>query len=488
MAVAEAGISLTDPSGYPISVLNSLGVEESGRHNIVAGAVSVRTYPFPYRAAFAMSNDPDSMSLDAFFDWHGFVNGTGPTSYGDGLGLEIGDAFWIYAAQSYVPSLFKGNPFDEVHVEGPAVSMITELGRLGWLDTLHSFGNWLERFARPGREFVMRRDQIERGLEYLDRINVRPYVYTNHSGSPSNVGGPWAFYQKADDPQHPLYCLDILKQFGFKYHWIDACVQFEKFGDELDYSDTETLAEAVSRFRWDPWIRRRLVSDRTTLVPIGLPADEVAQKQLFTNFFNRIILPLKAQDGSDILVFKRQRGLDQPSESTFCMQVSSADLDTLEERRGSVIVYQHFGVQAARGRLPALAKRKKTVPPVLDAHSVACWRDIARRFYDGRLFVTTTGRLLNWLWVRDALRFSVAKNEERWVIHLEKLECPTGRHPNINAADLNGIAFLVPSDAPEIVLSVAGSAAPLSTTRSRDPVHHGFDAVYTPWNRLEWPL
>ena len=58
-----------------------------------ARQVALRKYPYPFKAALAISNDADGMSWAAFKDWRDFVNGSGETEYGTGLGLEVGDSF-----------------------------------------------------------------------------------------------------------------------------------------------------------------------------------------------------------------------------------------------------------------------------------------------------------------------------------------------------------------------------------------------------------
>ena len=125
------------------------------------GEIKVRDYPFPYIAALAMNNDTDYMSLQAFEDWHSFVNGKRSTRYGDGLDLEVGDSFWIWANIRDSFSVHDRHPGEKPWLNSPAFGRIVELGRAGWLDTLHGFGHWYE-------EHSLTREEMRPALDRLD--------------------------------------------------------------------------------------------------------------------------------------------------------------------------------------------------------------------------------------------------------------------------------------------------------------------------------
>ena len=463
----------------------TLELAESGRHNIDPTEVAVRPYPFPYVAALAMNNDIDSTSRAAFEDWHDFVSGTGPTPYGDGLGLEVGDSFWVWCGTNgKTLSMHRQYPDEHPRVDSPDLNRIVELGRAGWLDTLHSFGNWRQDH-KTVRHDLGHRDDARYALDRLDSLGVKPRLYVNHSGSPSNVGGPWGHYQKADEPGHAMYCLDLLKAFGIRFFWTDACMDMEKFGNELDFGTQAELRAAFADYDFSAWLRRR---DRAGIViPINMPPNENEQRNLLIGIFNRTFFPVRAADGTTILVFKRHRGADQPTATTFPYQVTSENLDALEALGGAVIVYQHFGVFSGRGRPRERSLRRNTSPPVLDEHAVACWQDIAARVHAGRLFVATTARLLHYLWLRKGLKLTVEKTRERWHVRLLGVSCPAAGWRALSSIDFNGLSFVIPAIAPEVTVTAHGSAAPLELRRAPDPGHPDCHALYRPWTGLEWP-
>lgn len=467
----------------PPDVLSRVPLGEFGGRPRPGEIVSVRPYPFPYRAAFALNNDVDAMSREAFEDWHGFVCGSGQTIHGPGLGLEVADSFWIWGGPTNILAVHQHYP-DEPARDSPDLPRIVELGRAGWLDTLHSLGNWRSP-ANGDRSRLGLRADAEYGLSKLDRLGVKPRLFVNHSASPSNVGAIWGAYQRADDPTHPMYCMDIYRAFGFRYYWVDAAASQDKFGDHLAFADDAELRTWIDDLRWADWLRK--AGKRPDEDPPALPSDEAMLRRLLLSAFNETFVQVAAGDGADILVFKRYRGREVPSASSFPLQVSARDLDDLESRGGVVIVYQHFGLTTLRGRAkstkPGANGRSK--PPVLDEHALARWRDIAARRDAGRLFVATTARMLDWLRMRDRLRISVERAPDRWMVRLGEVRCPVLGDRPLTADDLNGFALVAPAEAPEIIV-LDPLGRPLSLLRESDPVHAGRHALHRPWVALEW--
>ena len=425
--MAYTVISRVDPILRPLASLENLELSESGCHPFDPNAlVQIRDFPFPYRSALAISNDCDGVNRASYCDWHGFVNGSEPTSYGDGLGLEVGDSFFAWSGHRNASlALYFHNP-GPVDVDSEDAAFILELARLGWFDTLHSFGNFFRTRATattPEGPVPGDRSDIARVLDRLAGEGVRIDTWVNHSGSPSNIGGPWGFYQTGDKPGEALYSLDLLTDYGFRFYWIDPCTNMTKFGDGLNFGSPTGLGFAMNAFHWHSSLRRRVGAG---IEPLDLPQDASAVRSILVGLFNRTINPVIAQDGRRILSFKRYRSEEQPTSTTFSYQVTSDALDKLEEQRGSVIIYQHFGVASPRGRTKHVGRqfRRASKPPVLDADAVACWQDIAERKRQGRLFVATTSRLLTYLHMRDTIRLTLEAFDERWVITMEGIDCP----------------------------------------------------------------
>lgn len=61
--------------------------------------VSLRKFPYPYRCAIAICSDLDRTTREQFLALHEFLNTRRMTKLGPGLGLEIGDTFWMYSVR-----------------------------------------------------------------------------------------------------------------------------------------------------------------------------------------------------------------------------------------------------------------------------------------------------------------------------------------------------------------------------------------------------
>ncbi len=117
--------------------------------NPVSGQnISLRKFPYPYRAMFAISSDVDhAVSQIAYIEFMKYLNTTQQTCYGSGLGLEISNSFWFFNVEDDQQlSYFKG----DAHQESDFAPVCRELWASGHLDTLHSYGNFnqgdFERF------------------------------------------------------------------------------------------------------------------------------------------------------------------------------------------------------------------------------------------------------------------------------------------------------------------------------------------------------
>ncbi len=403
-----------------------LRIEATGRWNVPSREVGVRPFPFPFVAGFALANENTYASAALFEEAHGYVSGRGVTSYGDGLGLEVGDS--VAAGPDGAPRLAAGG------VVGADAARLEQLVETGWLDCLFC----PDAAARPA---------LARALAPWPTAS-RPSVFLG-STSPAERAA--------------------LAEAGARFFGDDGLIEIDKFGDHLDYRTIERFALAAREYDWSRWGRPPCV--------LGAGAEILA------GFMNRT---LQARNGGGPhWAFKRYGGPWRASMPTFAGQVASVLLDQLISRGGAVIVRQQLGRWSLVGAAPDRDEARPNGSPALDRHAVAAWRDIAERAAAGKLWVVTAGRLLDHLWRRQTLRFTVDKSHERWVVRLGALSCPILGDRAIGSGDLNGLGFTVPQAAPEVVITVGD--APLAMRREADPVHPGRDAVHRPWTFLEWP-
>ncbi|MGI8839358.1 MAG: hypothetical protein ACR2F8_01000 [Caulobacteraceae bacterium] len=404
-------------------------IESTGRWNFPSGDVGVRPFPFPFVAGFALANENTYASADLFEEAHAFVSGRGATPYGEGLGLEVGDS--VVAGPDGAPGLAAGG-------EGPAdAARLDELAQAGWLDCLFC----PEAAARPA---------MTRAFASWPPA-WRPIVFLG-STSPAETA--------------------VLAGAGVRFFGDDGLVEIDKFGDHLDYRTIERFALAAREYDWSRWGRP--------------PSSMDAGAEILAGFMN-LTLQVRESSRGRHWGFKRYGGPWRPSMPTFSGQVTGVLLDQLTNLAGAVIVQQRFGLWSLVGAAPDRDEARANSSPALDRHAVAAWRDIAERAAAGQLWVVTAGRLLDHLWRRQSLKFTVDKSHERWVVRLEGLICPILGDRAIEPGDLNGLSFTVPEGAPEVIVIVGGDRDPLAMRRATDSAYRGRDAVYRPWAFLEWP-
>lgn len=449
---------------------------ESNPHS----SVHLRRYPFPYRAALAVSNDVDGMDWRSFEDWHAFVSGTELTPEGPGLGLEVADSFWLWSDTGAF-ALRHAPPWADPGRSSPESARIVELVKAGWLDSLHSFGDW-----RP--EYHLTELNITRAFELLHDLGIKPPVYVNHGSGLRlhNLGGPWASYQSGDDPNSESYHLKALLDAGFRFFWTDIMFQQDVFGEELKLKTPSTLSTR-ERLRWLTVVDRSASSHERTRRNVLSGVDRNRMNLLAETLQNRVLVPALGRDDTPFLCFKRYRGREAPNSVTFAAQVSDEHLDALEAGEGACIVYQHFGVSRALGRGKGHVSVNDVRKRVLDKNAVWAFRELHQRQSDGRLFITMTGRLLQYLWVRQSLRYTVSTIGTTLNITITGLDCPTYGMRDAIDDDLQGITFVVEAASQYRDITVRNGTAVVEVRRERDPAQTDTDVVFVPWRRLEFP-
>lgn len=454
-------------------------VDEENRVGPLQREVRLRRYPYPYRCALAVSNDTDGMSAEAFEQVHAFVNGTKPSPLGDGLGLEVGDSFWIWSWGGQF-SLYHGSPYEHDLEPSPESARLAELGRLGWLDTLHGFGVW-------DNKWTIDRCRAKFALERLRELGIGCTVYSNHANMAHNIGGAWAYYQKGDLEGDPSYCLDLLRDFGFRYYWTDVFYELDKYGEHQVYASQADLDGAVARHDFHRFFESLDPADFSRTRTVFPDASRHELTLWKKKLFNRVLIPGTGRDGRPLYFFKRFRGRSAPDSGNFILQVNADRLDALEAAQGCAVVYQHLGVWRAIHMGKDHGSRRDSVLPILDEHARWAFRELAERQEAGRVFVTTTGRLLDYLWVRDRLDYEFSARGDTRVLRLRAVDCPCYGRSNLTPALLQGLSFEVPHRWGEVRVEVDGMVAPPAFTRGPDPSDPERDVLVFPWRRLEYP-
>ncbi|OAA91397.1 hypothetical protein [Clostridium ljungdahlii] len=304
----------------------------------------LRKFPYPYSSMLAICSDIDDGTLEEFKTYHKFLNTRSETSYGQGLGLDIGDSFWMYMGDNSnsvvdvhgrhnvksIMTFFNGTSQTEKH----NADEITHYIRSGWIDCIHTFGDFS---TENQRGTLFNRNLAENAWNVLNSENLKPTVWINHGNKANkqNFGaygtGNFMSYQQGDNPKSPYYHTDITLKSGIKYVW-DSWSD-HKFGHdyplyEISLRDgkkvwgfhryTNDLVNNKIDWIWTPkYIHRQLTKANLDSIVNNKQYSIVAQhlgidtEDLFTqDNISSLKLLKEYQDNNKIIVAKTSRVLN----------------------------------------------------------------------------------------------------------------------------------------------------------------------------------
>lgn len=450
---------------------------EKKKSEITDKEISIRKYPYPYKCLLSINNDTDGFHYSSFKSFHEFVNGKKSTIFGQGLNLEISDSFWIYSKRNV--SLYKNLPW-ESNKKNKYFEEILELCRLGILDTLHGFGDWVE-------DFNLERKQIDKILNLLSKNNINLEVYVNHGGynMSHNYAGIWSYYQQADNTNHKSYCFDLLIKYGFKYFWADPFYEFTKFGDDLNFNNND-FEFNLQQYDFSKFLFKPNPKDFTKSEEVLNQYDEKSLNNYKRDLFNSTLIKNISRDGIKNFMFKRFRGIDGPTSSNFVLQVNPENLDALERLEGTIILYQHFGIRRAILMGKGHESQEYTTDKnVLDFNNIAAFKLLAKRYNEGRILITTTRKLLNYIRVRDYLDFNINNIQDQTFINIKGINCPVYGYQKIEKNMLSGVTFQIKNinKIPKVLLN--NKQVKVNKIIDKE---NGNTFIYFPWKKNDWPL
>lgn len=301
--------------------------------------VAMLPYPDPFRAAVALSNDCEFMDGEATRAIFRLLNDR------NGLALESANSLFFFTTHALCHSsisYFEGAGARE-SADAP---WLREMAKAGYIDTIHAYGD----FDAGGFE----RRHAEQVVEACARHGLSFLNFTNH-GSDRNIQNlghaNLVGYQHGDDPSSPAYHLDLTRQLGFRYGWVDN----------------------------------------------GLVADPAQTSGL--------LYDATARDGSPLRLMQRYRGLAgqaAPNAGSLAEQMTVGDIDRIITNGATAIYYQHLGVARKR----ADGGFDRAIEPYLPGDARAILQHLSDRQRAGHCLVTTTSRLLRFLDMRDSLQIS----------------------------------------------------------------------------------
>ena len=378
--------------------------------------VTVRAFPWPYRGMLAICSDIDRTTPERLCSSHRFLNTREMTALGQGLGLDISDSFWFYAPPpagewaTTQMAFFSGMDWQK---RSAFADQILDYIRGGWVDTLHSYGNFSGNpvgtpAASPAS---MRRGRLMCLPRPVSRSSSGPITgtrTTSRISARAPLGG-----RPAGGPlpsQRSEWRSQVCTSSGPRLMSADF-----RRDEAVQPGEVARRAKGLAIFAAGPCVFRR---------PEG--ADELARR------FGAIVRP--GGGGAIAVVWHPQ---------LLHIQLSAGNLAELAEKGGYAIVGQHLG----RGHKEVLSTK---------AVEALCRLKSAQDA--GNILVARTSRLLEYAVTRDGLRFEATRDASgKTTIDIAGIDDPVrGAQQAPDLDRLRGITFEVPGNGP-VELRLRGS-------------------------------
>ena len=333
-------------------------------------------------------------------------------------------------------------------------AMARALVRSGHIDCFHSYG-----------DLATTRAHAERALAELERHGCRIGVWIDHAEAASNFGAD-IMLGRGDVPGAVAYHADLTFAFGVRYVWRGRVTSVT--GQDV----------RVGLGGFAPILRRHraLVSMRSALkegvkVALGLGG----HPRWVMYGANRVCRPCTLRDGRRVWEFLRTNpSWGGPGESATAAGIEEVltprMLSRLVACEGAAVLYTHLGKVCDRAR-------------PFGEGTVRAFRHLARLREEGSVLVTTTGRLLRFLTVRDSLRCRGVVEGERVVVTVESVDDPVSGPRVPDARDLDGLAFGVAGPRPVDLRLADGTPVFAEPVRAGD----GTTWIRVPWPELRFP-
>jgi hypothetical protein len=409
----------------------------------VDSQVQLRPIPHPYQAMLAICSDLDETpDRRVYWEIMRFLNTTGDTAMGPGVGLEVGNTIYF----DMPPDQFAYWNADDAGRE-----MIRTLIKSGHIDCLHSYG-----------DLATTRDHAAKALDDLDRHDCRLEVWIDHGTAATNLD-PDIMQGHGDEAGHPAYHADLTTDYGVQYVWRGRVTSV--IGQDVRprlcgiFNGTHPIASGRTLLK--EAAKSRLARAGNAKYAMHGPNETLRRTTL--------------RDGRGVYEFMRCNphwgGVSSCDQGRHIGKVLTREmLDRLAERGGTCVLYTHLG-KIDDPRIP------------FDAQAVAAFRRLAEEFHAGRILVTTTRRLLGYRRALCEIEYSCRCGEDGLKIDVRSRMGEVSGH-RLSPADLASLTFYVP-DSQSVRVEIDGAQVP--NLRRNPPDHTGRPSVSVPWPQLDLP-
>ncbi len=434
-------------------------------------AFELLKYPYPYEAAFTVASDIDSGSTLRFRAVHALICGRDliredspewralglkascPWFHRDhggvfGLGLELADSFFLIGDATTFGMYRYASEEDRFLEDRQGGVSCADLVRR-WIkesqiDSFHGFLHYTRCQVEP---------LLRAFYRWCERENIpKPKVWTNHSTpvtptglcprkmQPSsiyrlaritmrNTVGPllgkkrlpvrYAFVRyQGDTPGSPYYVNDLLAANGLLYVWLNT--------EDL-HCDRIALPEQQRNGR------------TTILQPITMD-DGVRYWR-----FERCYGTPRIRTGKEIYLRDSKDGLDASH------LITESNLDELCRINGTCILCTHWT------HFRSMPMADETLARF---HLLQRWQE------SGRLWVTSTARLLEWTRRRTFLNILCRRAGDRWIIDIDGVDDPIIGRQLLDLKELHGLSLRLRTPEASVIFALQGRIL------SPEQVHH----------------
>ncbi|MFB0559946.1 MAG: hypothetical protein ACETWM_01755 [Candidatus Lokiarchaeia archaeon] len=377
--------------------------------NTTGNRIALRKFPYPYKAAMTICSDIDGTTTkEEFLEIQKFLNTREQTSMGEGVGLEIGNSFVMYAPPTCAFSYFSGNPGD--------AQIIRKFIKAGYIDFMHSYGEKMN---------FTRQDAIK-AIEELNNNQCKVDVWVDHAKTPDNLGDDRTF-GLGDHPNSIAYHSDLTLAYGIKFVWLGRVTPV--IGQSVPISLKTFSSIYDSRHPLHSLINIGKEFAKNVLAVFG--NEKYAMHKNYD-----LIKIAKLDDGQKAYEFLRfdnyWKGVATGATSKrLSYAISQRTLERLKEVGGYTVVYTHLGKNSDSSQ-------------VIPKETQVALRDLANEYEKGNIYITTTSKLLNYYVHQKYLNWSYETKGDKIIITISSVEDPVFGSLVPTIQDLQGITFYVP--------------------------------------------
>ncbi len=376
------------------------------------GAVAVRKFPFPYRAALSISNDIDKTSTaEEFLEIQDFLNTKNSTRMGEGVGLEIANSFFMFMPEEQGFSYFSTRPIDKI--------IIKKFIESGYIDSIHSWGS-----GYSGRQDALR------AIRELNDQQLHISVWINHATAKSNLGRWFSKSALGDNKDSKFYHSDVTVPYGIKFVWLGSSTWV--IGQATPIKAATFLGSFDSRYFLKSILNLAKESSKHLMSVFGLNRYKYA-----LHGTNDLVAPVILDDGRTVYQFMRYdnhyNGIGAGATSkTMAYNLTNRIFRQLVKVNGYAILYTHMG-------------KNSDCPQVIDSATQKSLRLLAEEYSAGRIYVTTLAKLLEYYLNQKYLNWGYSVSGDETRIEIKSVNDPIFGASVPTAEDLQGLTFYFPA-------------------------------------------